>query len=199
MVLNQLQALIPLIAGNLLIILASSFFGSLFILVGRSIRERRALIGALHAELIDNYREAFATSEDIKERDSDYFGAFANVQVRTSAYESLQTNDPVLYASIDAFSENLFKSYATIVRLENYKKFSFWVMLAESISFSREPVADGGYDSVPEGLEGDSENYKEWTRESIREVEEYTNETALRRAMYYGCFGESPDYEDAEN
>lgn len=194
MVFNQVQELIPLIAGNLLVILASSFFGSVFILLGRSIRQQRALIGALHAELVDNYVEAVTLKEGLESQseDEDTLGSLTTFQIRSSAYESLQTNEPSLYASIDSYSEKLYKPYVAHPQFEEYEKMGFWKTMLDMISITSEPVPDGGETIDPDPLKKFLESYEEWTLDAIQDVEAYTEETLLRRVIYYNCLSNWP-------
>ncbi|UHQ98023.1 hypothetical protein HYG81_20600 (plasmid) [Natrinema zhouii] len=120
-------------------------------------------------------------------REDDLFGAFTNLQVRSSAIESLQTNDPSLYASIDASSDNLYKPYAAHPQFEEYEKIGFWKMMLETISLTTETIPDGGEPIDPDPLKEMVRNYEEWTQDAIDEVESYTEENVLRQIIYYNC------------
>lgn len=128
-----------------------------------------------------------ATNSELEAREGDLFGAFTNLQVRSSAIESLQTNDPSLYASIDAYSDNLYKPYAAHAQFEECEKIGFWKTMLETVSITKETIPDSGEPIDPDPLKEIVRNYEEWTQDAIDEVESYTEESLLRKIIYYNC------------
>lgn len=189
----------PVLQTSLTIAL-SAIAGAIAIIIARGVYERRRLLAALHAELVDNFLELESKNKSIGEDpDRDAINLLSGTYSR-AAFDAIKVNDPVLYLNLDSYSKNLRMVYGMI---------GTWEKLNQNppLKLSVETPIQGQQNSSQKGQKKDNKNknlsetvdntYKH-TFNTIKDIETYVSESLFRRVFYWRCLGYSPDelYDD---
>lgn len=192
----ELMNVIPPFIQTTLTIAISAIGGAIAIIVVRGIYERRRLLAALHAELVDNFFEFDHRREKIgKDPDQDARTILSGTYSR-AAFDAIRVNDPILYLNLDSSSKNIRDVYRVIGTWEKLNQNPpFKVSVGSSDQGQQtHPKAGQDEDKTDEiSLSEAVDNVYEVTFDAINDVEMYVSESLLRRIFYWRCLGVSPD------
>ncbi|SDJ40426.1 hypothetical protein [Natronorubrum texcoconense] len=177
------------VIGTVGTIILSAFSGAAALMLLRILLKRRRLMAALHEELLNIHVKCRVFSEDGGHALEDALVRAPTTEFDRSAFQSLKTKDPALYVKITRYSSDLSKSYGTLTGLEYVEKDGLLPYKKYNLNDQDEyEKLKEEFDGMKGFVNGIISEVEESSKNSITEIENYTQESLIRRVIYWGCF-----------